>query len=164
METNGNRSRPYGHATDTAIVDDGVTDLDYELIMPFPVSRLAFLAIALGMAAPLAAQQAGAASESAAGRKPLNLSLPRETVFTPGAITRQDPTLRENLRAPSRQDDASDNAPPGRTGSEPDGAVDAPYGTGFEARRRGLGGRGFGSGGAGAGGFGGGRRGMGRGR
>ncbi|MBI5784377.1 MAG: hypothetical protein HZA64_02875 [Rhodocyclales bacterium] len=150
----------------TAMVEHDATDLDNELIMPFPIPRLVFLAMAFGLAAPVSAQQAGTPAAGDAGRKPLDLSLPREAVFPPGTITRQDPTLRDNLRAPSRQDDASDKATRDRARSEQDGATDAPYGTGFEARRRGLGGRGFGggSGGGGGGGFGGGGRGMGRGR
>jgi hypothetical protein len=150
----------------TAIAEHGATDLDNELIMPLPIPRLAFLAIAFGMAAPLAAQPAGTTADGNAGRKPLNLSLPREAVFSPGTMTRQDPTLRDNLRAPSRQDDASDKAWSDRMRSERGGAADAPYGTGFEARQRGLGGGGFGggNGGSGGGGNGGGGRGMGRGR
>lgn len=144
----------------TATAEHGATDLDNESIMPFPISRLAILAIAFGMAAPLAAQPAGTAADGDAGRKPLNLSLPREAIFPPGAMTRQDPALRDNLRAPPRQDEAPDKATPDRTRGEPGRGFDAPYGTGFEARRRGLGGAGH----AGGGGFGGGGRGMGRGR
>ncbi len=138
----------------TAIADHGATDLDNELIMPLPIPRLVLFAVAFGTTAQLSAQPAGTAADGDAGRKPLNLSLPREAVFPPDTMTRQDPTLRDNLRAPPRQDDARDKTAP-----------DAPYGTGFEARQRGLGGRGLGSGGAGRGGFGGGGgRGMGRGR
>jgi hypothetical protein len=146
----------------TATAEHGATDLDNESIMPFPIPRLAILAIALGMAAPLAAQPAGTTADGDAGRKPLNLSLPREAIFPPGAMTRQDPTLRDNFRTPPRQDEAPDKAKPDQTRGEPTSAFDAPYGTGFEARRRGLGGRG--GGGMGGGGFGGGGRGMGRGR
>jgi hypothetical protein len=123
----------------TATADHGPTDLENELIMPFPIFRPVFFAIALGMAAPLFAQQPGTTVGGDAGRKPLNLSLPREAAFPLGTATRQD--------------NAADKATPDRTRSEPDGTA-APYGAGFEARRRGLGGRGFGGGG----------RGMGRGR
>lgn len=146
----------------TPTAEHDATDLDNESIMPFPISRLTILAIAFGMAAPLAAQPAGTAADGDAGRKPLNLSLPREAIFPPGSMIRQDPTLRDNFRAPPRQDEAPDKATPDRTRGEPNGAFDAPYGTGFEARQRGLGSRG--GGGMGGGGFGGGGRGKGRGR
>lgn len=138
----------------TAKAEHATTDLDDELIMPLPIPRPLIFAIVFGTTAQLAAQPADTASDGDAGRKPLNLSLPREAVFPPGTMTRQDPTLRDNLRAPSRLDNARDKTAP-----------DAPYGTGFEARQRGRGGRGAGSGGAGGSGFGGGGgRGGGRGR
>jgi hypothetical protein len=139
-----------------------ITDLDNELIMPLPIRRFAFLAVALSLASPLMAQQDRVPADGKAGRKPLNLSLPREAIFPPGTVTRQDPTLRDNLRAPARPDDASDKAESGRAGRGQDGAADAPYGTGFEARQRGVGAGGFG--GAPGGGQAGGRSGAGRGR
>ncbi len=150
----------------TTSTEHGATDLDNDLIMPLPVRHSVFLAIVLAMSAPLAAQQAGTKADGEAVRKSLNLSLPREAAFPPGAMTQQDPTLRNNLRAPSRPADPSDNAMVGRTRNEAqDGQTNAPYGTGFEARQRGFGGGlGGGSGGGAGGGFGGGGRGMGRGR
>jgi hypothetical protein len=130
--------------------------------MPLPIRRFAFLAVALSLASPLMAQQDRAPADGKAGRKPLNLSLPREAVFPPGTVTRQDPTLRDNLRAPARPDDASDKAESDQAGRRQDGAADAPYGTGFEARQRGFGSGGFG--GSAGGSPGGGRSGAGRGR
>jgi hypothetical protein len=151
----------------TANPEHGATDLDNDLIMPRSIRHSVFLAFAVCLSAPLAAQQAATTVDGNSGRKPLNLSLPRDVAASPGAITRQYPTPRDNLRVPSQPADASDKATTDRRRSKPrDDAFDAPYGTGFEARQRGFGARGSGGGfgGGAGGGFGGGGRGGGRGR
>lgn len=91
-------------------------------------------------------------------QRPLNLSLPRDVVSPPAGLRRgeTDETAERNLRKEG----------------EIDAARTPRYGTGFEARQRGMGAEGFGGfgsgmgapmgGGAGMGG--GGRGGMGRGR
>jgi hypothetical protein len=118
------------------------------MFKPNPFLRLIAFAIAIGMTTPLSAQQAATADDDG-GPKPLNLSLPRGTASPPGANSGRDSTPRDKEMS-------------GRTRLEADDVADARYGTGFEARRRGLGGRGFGRFGGGA--AGGGGRGMGRGR
>ena len=124
--------------------------------MSLQIRRFLVLAIALGFAAPVPAQQPEAQAERETGRKPLNLSLPRDVLFPPTATTREDPTLRENLRTPSRADDAGSTAASRRSQDDRDDSGFPPYGTGFEARQRG-GGAGGGGGGAGGSGGGGGR-------
>ena len=120
-----------------------IANLDNEYIMSLPIRRFSCLAIALSLAAPVMAQLPEARPEHEADRKPLNLSLPREAAFPPTATTREDPSPMDQ-RWGNRGNDGF-----------------APYGTGFEARRRGMEGGGFG--GAGGRGGGGGRSG-GRGR
>lgn len=115
---------------------------------PSPFARLIYFAIALGMATPLAAQQATTTDDDVAP-KPLNLSQPRGADSPPGNMSGRAPMPR-------------DKETPDRMRVEADEFTDARYGTGFEARRRGLGGRGFG--GVGGRAAGGGGRGMGRGR
>jgi hypothetical protein len=146
--------------------------------MPRCPYRLLLPAVGLLLAAPVAAQPAGKAKVDESGRRPLNLSLPREAVAPPSAVTQQDQHLRDNLRAPSGSADGKDPAQPEEASGEPQrGQVPIPpYGTGYEARQRGFGGGfgggssgGFGGGssggfGGGAGGSSGGGGGMGRGR
>lgn len=146
----------------TANTQYAIAYSDNELIMNLRSRQFAILAVALGLAAPVLAQTAAATTDGTAGSRPLNLSLPREAVYPSGTIIRQDPTLRDNLRAPSRSDEAAEKDDSERRGGKLDGAAAAPYGTGFEARQRGFGGHGQGGGSTG-GGFGGGR-GAGRGR
>lgn len=110
--------------------------------MSRPICRTAVLAVALLLSAPLAAQQAGATGADSLDRPPGNT--------TGGAA----PTAVTADRAPA--------ATTGARGERRDVALDAPYGTGFEARQRNFGLRGFGRGAGGA--FGGGGRGGGRGR
>jgi hypothetical protein len=142
----------------TANPEHGATDLDNDLIMPRSIRHVLFLVTVLGLSAPLAAQQTGTAVAGETNSKPLNLSLPREAATSPDSTPRQDSTLHDNQRTPAQPVDANDKATTERRQNETRSQrLDAPYGTGFEARQRGLGGRGFG------GGFGGGR-GMGRGR
>lgn len=113
-------------------------------------------------------------------RRPLNLSLPREAMVPPSAISQQDHPLRDNLRTPSRSTNGNDKTRPGGVNDEAQhGQSTTPrYGTGYEARQRGFGsgsglggsfgggpGGGFGGGsGSGSGGGSGGGGGMGRGR
>jgi hypothetical protein len=134
----------------TAGSHHAIANLDNEHIMSLQIRRFALLAIALSLATPILAQQPEAKAEREAGRKPLNLSLPREAVSPPTATTRPD-----RIDDPSPMDQ--------RWGERGDGNF-APYGTGFEARRRGMGGTGFGGNGGFGGGNGGGGRGGGRGR
>jgi hypothetical protein len=139
--------------------------------MSLSLRRLSVLAIAIGLSAPLAAQQAATTAERRApGQKPLNLSLPREAVFPSNSMTRQDPQLRDNVRAPSQSTTENAKALADETWEQRQERLsNAPYGTGFEARQRGFGGgSGSGSGGGAGGGLGGGAggggHGMGRGR
>ncbi|MDP1652318.1 MAG: hypothetical protein Q8L56_06300 [Rhodocyclaceae bacterium] len=93
-------------------------------------------------------------------RRPLNLSLPRDVMSKPGSVLLNDSqdTATRNLR---QEEEASGKR-----------AERQPYGTGYEARQRGMSSEssnsGFGGGGrssgSGAGAGGGGRGGMGRGR
>lgn len=88
-------------------------------------------------------------------RRPLNLSLPRDVLSKSSGIviTESQDTAERNLQPAERQKE---------TRSERQ-----PYGTGYEARQRGMtsgGNSGFGGGGSGTGAGSGGRGGMGRGR
>jgi hypothetical protein len=143
--------------------------------MSLSLRRISVLAVAIGLSAPLAAQQAATTAERHdVKQKPLNLSLPREAVRPSDSITRQDPKLRDNVNAPSQPTTGNDKPAADETWEQRhERMANAPYGTGFEARQRRFGGGfndGYGGGYAGGaggglgGGGGGGGRGMGRGR
>jgi hypothetical protein len=134
-----------------------IANLDSESIMSLLIRRFVFIAAIPGLVSPALAQQSSGA-EGDAGRKPLNLSLPREASLPPPTFLREDPALRDNLRSPAATNQPEDAARRGRRGLDRDDGF-APYGTGYEARQRGGGRTGFG----GNDGFGGGR-GAGRGR
>lgn len=131
-----------------------------KFIMPYRLYRLLVPAIGVFLAAPVAAQPAGRAKVDELGQRPLNLSVPREVVVPPSAISQQDHPLRDNLSAPSGSAEGKDKArPEGAGGESQDGQSATPrYGTGYEARLRGFGssgGLGGGFGGGAGGGFGG---------
>lgn len=130
-----------------------------------PIRHAVFLAIALGLSAPLAAQQAKATADDSANRTARDPSSPHEVAGIPNPVDQQDSTPRDTPSSPAKPAASSGKTTnhPGR--NEATAAVsDAPYGTGYEARQRGFGSRRFGGfGGGGRGGYGGGR-GSGRGR
>ncbi|MBU1237716.1 MAG: hypothetical protein KJ634_03765 [Gammaproteobacteria bacterium] len=149
----------------TVRAEYGLTDLDNEINMSLSLRRLSVLVIAIGLSAPLAAQQTATTAERRdPGRKPLNLSLPREAVSPSDSTTRLDPKLRDNVSAPSQSATKNDQAADETWEQRQERLSNPPYGTGFEARQRRYGGgfgEGFGGGyggsggGAGGGGFGG---------
>lgn len=91
--------------------------------MSLPFLRILLLAACLGPSALVQAQQPEPSGDAGDNRKPMNLSQPREAPSTAAPATREVPDASrpsiENRRF-------ADDYPP--------------YGTGFEARRRGLGG------------------------
>ncbi len=111
-------------------------------------SRLITTVFLIAAALSAQAQEAGPASE--VSTKPLNLSLPRDAVWS---TTTRTPAAGEEARG-NRENGLPD------LGSIAGQRGRMPYGSGYEARQRGMTGAGSGSqSGAGAG-----RRGMGRGR
>jgi uncharacterized membrane protein YgcG len=121
----------------------------------------------LALCAPVAAQANERPAGEAASRRPLNLSLPREAVLPPNVLPGTDPQLEKNLRKQAPTVDESGNPDRGMFDSMSRPAVQAPYGTGFEARQRGMdtpGGFGGSAGGGFGGRSGGGAAGGGRGR
>ncbi len=146
----------------TASAHHGFTDLDNEIVMSLSLRRLTVLVLAIGLSAPLAAQQTAATAERRdPEQKPLDLSLPREAVSPSSNTTRQDPKPRDDARVPSQSSAENDQAADETWEQRQERLLNAPYGTGFEARRRRFGGGYGGSfgdgygGGAGGGGFGG---------
>lgn len=118
----------------------------------------------LVLSLPAMAQQGERARSGETGRRPLNLSLPRDAVFPPAAMVRSDPRLDKNvskdpeierLREQERQRTEA------MLREREQRSAGHPYGTGFEARQRGMstdgmaGGAGGGMGGGSAGGSGG---------
>lgn len=100
-----------------------IANLDTQPIMSLPFHRLLLLTACLGPSALVMAQQPDASTEAGDNRKPMNLSLPREAPSTTAPVSRE---VQAASRPSTETRRHADDYPP--------------YGTGFEARRRGLGG------------------------
>lgn len=95
------------------------------------------LAGCFALCAPVAAQTNERPAGEEAGRRPLNLSLPREAIAPSRPLPGTDPQLERNLRREAPADDPGDARRDASEGhSRP--ATLAPYGTGFEARQSGM--------------------------
>jgi hypothetical protein len=66
--------------------------------MPYASRCFIVLTSSLALSVPVMGQQGERARAGEAGRRPLNLSLPRDVVFPPGALVRPDPHLEKNVR------------------------------------------------------------------
>lgn len=108
--------------------------------MPYASRCFIALTSSLALSVPVMGQMGERARTGEAGRRPLNLSLPRDVVFPPGALVRPDPHLEKNVR-PDPEMERLREQEQRRTETmlrqREDRFAAQPYGTGFEARQRG---------------------------